>query len=170
MFNARTRIVVGLLVALIVGTFLLPASEVKAQKTTQTRFQAVHSGLCMDVRRASTKNRARVQQYTCHKGNNQKWVLVQYKSDRVFIVNRHSGRCLDVRKRSKKDGATIQQYTCKGSTNQQWTLRDVGNGAVNIINRNSGKCVDVRRESKNKQAKVHQWSCTDKTNQQWRPR
>lgn len=38
-------------------------------------IMAVHSGKCLDVEAASPDNRASVQQWDCHGGNNQKWMV-----------------------------------------------------------------------------------------------
>ncbi len=43
------------------------------------RFAAVHSGKCLDVEGDSDEDRANVQQYECHDGDNQLWQLIEHR-------------------------------------------------------------------------------------------
>lgn len=84
-----------------------------------------NSGKCLDVVNASTANGANVQQFTCHRGANQRWLI---RSDQgrgahansYRFVNVASGKCLDVVDASTANHANVQQFSCHGGDNQRW--------------------------------------------------
>lgn len=84
----------------------------------------INSGKCLDVVGASTADGANVQQYTCHRQANQRWIIRydQHRGDRATyrFVNVRSGKCLEVASSSTADGANVQQSTCYGAYNQRW--------------------------------------------------
>ena len=57
---------------------------------------AKHSGKCLDVAGVSTADGAKVQQWSCTGGNNQRWKLVSMGDGYNELVAAHSGKCLDV--------------------------------------------------------------------------
>jgi dienelactone hydrolase len=118
-----------------------------------------HSGKCMDVAGASTADQAKVQQYHCHDGKNQIWILDRNGE----IVSLNSGKCLDVPSASLADNVLVQQYTCHGGTNQLWRATPRGE----IINVNSGKCLDLPSGDVADQVQLQQFSCNNGSNQQW---
>jgi hypothetical protein len=83
-----------------------------------------NSGKCLDVVGASTADGANVQQYTCHRQANQRWIIRydQHRGDRATyrFVNVRSGKCLEVAGSSTADGANVRQSTCDGAYNQRW--------------------------------------------------
>jgi hypothetical protein len=89
-------------------------------------LQVASSHKCIDIEGASTGNRARAQQYTCHGGDNQLFRLVDvsYDYSRIYyeLVAKHSGKCLDVEGDLVTDNAKVWQYTCDEGYNQQWAL------------------------------------------------
>jgi hypothetical protein len=75
----------------------------------------------MDVNGFSTANGAKVIQWTCHGGDNQKWrVSTQGAGFRLQAV--HSGACLDVAGVSTAVGAAFQQWACHTGGNQTFKL------------------------------------------------
>jgi hypothetical protein len=111
-----------------------------------------HSGKCVDVADASSADHAKVQQYHCHDGQNQIWILKRTGE----IVNLNSGKCLDVPNASLADNILLQQFTCNGATNQFWRATPRGE----IINLNSGKCIDVPNADAADQISLQQYRCT----------
>ena len=82
-----------------------------------------NSGKCLDVTDWSTANGAPMQQWTCHGGANQQWMLRTADAGVSVIVSVYSGKALDVTDWSPADGAPIQQWDPTGGSNQQWTLQ-----------------------------------------------
>jgi len=118
-----------------------------------------HSGKCMDVAGASMGDQAKVQQFHCHDGKNQIWIL----ESNGEIVSLNSGKCLDVPSASLNDNVLVQQFTCHGGTNQLWRATPRGE----IINVNSGKCLDLPSGDIADQVQLQQFKCNYGTNQQW---
>jgi hypothetical protein len=86
----------------------------------------------MDVNGASLDNGARIIQWTCNGGNNQKWkVSTQGAGFRLQAL--HSGKCLDVAGVSKATGAAYQQWSCKtpdSNNNQTFKLNGASGGTT----------------------------------------
>ena len=66
---------------------------------------------------AGTGNGVKVQIYSCHGGDNQKW---RVNSDGT-IVGVQSGLCLDAVGQGTGNGTLIQLYSCSGGSNQKWS-------------------------------------------------
>lgn len=139
----------------------------QAQVTGNVRLTNENSGLCADVFRADSADRAAVNQWTCNGGTNQQWRVIPVGTD-VKIVNVNSSKCLEIYGRSTAPGAAATQYTCNNGTNQLWTRTAQTNGTVTFRNVNSGLCLEIGQFSKASGAAVSQYSCNGGTNQQWR--
>lgn len=133
-----------------------------------TALTAVSSGKCVDVLSSSTANGAKIQQYTCSGGNNQRFTLKDMGNSQYELVNVLSGKCLDVTNVSTANGAALQQWSCGGSANQLWKLVSKGSGIYQVQSVNSGKCLDVTGPSTANGAIIQQWSCGSGTNQQFK--
>jgi hypothetical protein len=85
---------------------------------------AAHSGLCVDVPGGSTAPGTGIQQFSCHFGDNQRWVLLPTNAtNQVVIVNVHSGLCLDIAGQSNADQArVVQQPFNQASPYQLWRI------------------------------------------------
>jgi hypothetical protein len=118
-----------------------------------------HSGKCLDVAGGSTDDHAKVQQFHCHDGKNQLWILERNGE----IVSLNSGKCLDVPSASLDDNILLQQFACHGGPNQLWRATPRGE----IINVNSGKCLDIPSGDVADQVQLQQFKCNYGTNQQW---
>jgi len=134
---------------------------------TYNTLKARHSGQCLDVYGVSLVNGARVAQWTCNGGDNQRWQLQAVGGGYYNLVVKHSGQCLDVYGASQADGASVVQWPCNGGSNQQWQLVATDSGYAKLIARHSGKCLDVYGVSQVPGATVVQWTCNGGTNQQW---
>ncbi|HOK06158.1 MAG TPA: RICIN domain-containing protein [Syntrophales bacterium] len=131
---------------------------------------AKHSNKCLDVAGVSTGDGANVQQWQCHGGDNQKWLLTDKGGGYYEIRARHSGKCLDIAAVSTATGANAQQWTCHGGDNQLWMVIPQGGGYHLITAKHSGKCLDVSGVSTGDGANVYQWDCHGGDNQLWRLR
>jgi hypothetical protein len=119
-----------------------------------------HSDKCLEVAGASMADQAKVQQYQCHEGGNQRWIL----GTRGEIINQQSGKCLDVADASMADHAKVQQFHCHAGANQLWRVTQRGA----IINQNSGKCLDVPSAGTTDQIQIQQFRCVHQaSNQRW---
>jgi hypothetical protein len=115
-----------------------------------------HSGKCVQT---SDADQGTVQQYPCHDGRNQIWIL----EGSGRIVSQNSGKCLDVPKTGSADSVRVRQTTCNGGTSQLWRATPRGE----MINVNSGKCLDLPNGSVANGVELQQYSCNNGTNQQW---
>ncbi len=130
------------------------------------RIRTRHSGLCLDVLEASSKDRAPIIQFPCHGGNNQLFQIDDLGNGFHQIRAFHSDKCLDVLEASPSDRAALIQFSCHRGTNQQFALRDVG-GYYSIVARHSGKCWDITSASPEARAPLIQYSCHGGYNQQF---
>ena len=84
---------------------------------------AKHSSLCLQVEAASDRNGARIVQWGCHYGENQKFTL-GLAGSRGFrrLMVQHSGKCLTVDGGDIANGTSIVQWTCHSGFNQKFRL------------------------------------------------
>jgi hypothetical protein len=73
------------------------------------------TGECLDVENASTDDGARILQWTCHNGDNQRW-LVRWQGDSFALVSVKSGKCAAV-----EDDDKLKQRDCADADSQRWT-------------------------------------------------
>jgi hypothetical protein len=126
-----------------------------------------HSGKALDVVNWNLQERAQVQQYAAHGGENQRWALLPDGSGHYHLAAMHSGMCLDVASASKENGAAIQLYTRHQGTNQKWSLVPDGNGYVEIVAAHSNKCLDVVNWGTSDRVRVQQYLRQGADNQKW---
>jgi len=125
-----------------------------------------HSGKCLDVAGGSTKDGAKIIQWTCTDGYNQRWHLIPIDKYWIILAH-HSNKCLDVAGFKFDNGVSIIQWSVRIGYNQLWEFIDVGNGYYQIRARHSHKCLDVSGAKRNNGAKIIQWEYNGKDNQQW---
>ncbi|GAA0400912.1 hypothetical protein GCM10010357_22470 [Streptomyces luteireticuli] len=135
--------------------------------TANAQVVNANSNKCLDVAGWNTQDWARVQQWDCTGGANQRWTLVDVGSGHFELVNSNSNKCADVAGWNKENWAVVQQWTCHGGANQQWSLVDMGGSRFELVNVNSNKCMDVAGWNKESWATIQQWDCTGGANQQW---
>jgi uncharacterized protein (DUF1800 family) len=141
-------------------------TSVQAQSVTY-ELVARSSGRCLDVTDLSTANGARIQQWTCHGGSHQQWLVQPAGEGYSIVVSVLSGKALDVADWSLADGGAIQQWDIHGGNNQQWLLHPVGDGYYNLLSRHSGKALDVTDWSDGDGTPIQQWTLHGGSNQQW---
>jgi hypothetical protein len=126
----------------------------------------VNSNKCVDVYYADTTNGARVLQWTCNGGNNQKWKIepvgTYYKLTAV-----HSGKVLDVSGASTANGATVQQWDFGNASNQLWSISKLGSG-FQLVAVHSGKNLDVQNFGTADGATIQQTAYNGSTAQQFK--
>jgi hypothetical protein len=137
-------------------------------------IKPVHSEKCLDVAFGSPANGARVIQFSCHEGDNQKWRIEPAGHGMVRLIARHSGKCMDVNEGSLQDRAAIIQFDCHRETNQKFFIESVGHdpadARVRIRAVHSSKCLDVEGGNILDNAHLVQFPCHDQTNQLFRLR
>src|SRR5439155_27210953 len=101
-------------------------------------ISAYHAGRCLDVDRASSADGARVQQWTCNGGENQRWKL-RGDASRWELVNATSGKCLDGEAMAAGLlGGSLAQRACTGGPGQRWQA--VRAGHTFALRASSGLC------------------------------
>jgi peptidoglycan/xylan/chitin deacetylase (PgdA/CDA1 family) len=125
------------------------------------------SNKCLDITEPAGVDGAKLQQWECHGGQNQKFRLQPVSGGIYNLVSLASGKCLDVEGPSVANGAKLQQWACSGGTNQQVRLKDAADGSKILSMVNSNKCLDIDGPSANNGARVHQWDCHAGTSQTW---
>lgn len=130
-------------------------------------IRAKQSGRCVDVSGGSSADRANVIQWSCHSGNNQRWILNQMSDGHYQIKSKLSGKCLDVADSSSVNGANVQQLTCNNNGNQRWKLDYLGDGSYKMTAKHSGKVMDITPDPYLNGQNVRQWAWVNATNQRF---
>lgn len=167
--NSWRRTAGGLALAAVFGVSL-DTGPAAAAAGVPTWMVAQHSGKCLDVVDASRSNGAKVQQYTCHSGLNQQWILwpkiVTGAGIYHEIRSLSSDKCLDIEGVSQANRARAEQYTCHGGDNQLF-LEVFYGGGPSLVARHSGKCLDIEGDYITNGAKLWQYTCDYDLNQQF---
>ena len=152
----------------VVGLLLYGATAARAETGTGTEIVNRHSEKCLDVEAGSPDLGADVNQFSCHDGANQKWLLRDRAGGYVAIVSQSSGLCMDVRIGGPKNG-TLQQYTCHYRDNQLFRFEQRSDGVrgVRIIAKHSGQCLDVPSPGTDDRVNIQQFPCHVGPNQRW---
>lgn len=146
---------------------VLDANEDAVIDGPTTRIGNRNSGKCIDVEDFSTTDGTKVQQWSCHSGNNQQFGVWESSVGGFELVARHSGKCLEVRDASLDNGAKLVQSECTGAPNQNFTFPERPDGFRQIVATHSGKCIDVSGVSLDDHATIQQWECRNSHNQDW---
>jgi len=126
-----------------------------------------HSGLCVDVAKASQVDDSIVVQWYCSGATNQQFRFEQVGSY-YRIKAGHSGKCLSVKGASQEQGAAIVQLTCADRTHQLWTVTGSGSD-MQLKVRHSGMCLNINYASKELDAPMIQYTCqTNGPNDLWK--
>jgi astacin (peptidase family M12A)/ricin-type beta-trefoil lectin protein len=135
------------------------------------------SGKCIDVPGANPFQQAVVQQFDCHEGANQGWLLRW--SEKVggtdyYIIETAdpagAGLCLDVQWASQSPGAPVMLWPCHGGGSQQWALVPWGGSVTNgytLRVRHSGQCLTVPDGSQDNGTTIVQSTCIINGSQTW---
>lgn len=105
--------------------------QIPSDSTSPVSIVSANSGKCLDVRGASVADGAAIQQYTCHGGPDQQWVIKTFglPSGYSMLQNVSSSKCIDVPSASRNSGVLLQQFTCGAAgrfgqfpSNQTWAI------------------------------------------------
>lgn len=135
-------------------------------------IKAKHSNQCLDVRRSSQSNDAKIIQYPCKNTTNQHWKIRKTVLGMFEIQAKHSGKCLSVPRNSTNNWVKVKQTNCNYTDlNQMWVLNPVRKipGSYKIRPVHSGKCLDIAWGSATASADAIQYRCWDRVpeNQAW---
>jgi hypothetical protein len=139
------------------------------EESVDYTITAKHSGKCLDVHGGTpaTGNSTQVQQYGCHGGPNQRWILNAAGSGFYTIKAKNSGKCLDVHGRDTGNEVNVEQFDCNGGDNQKWQLNRDGDGYFTMRAKHSGKCLDIHGAEMGDEARAQQYDCNGSPNQKW---
>ncbi|MDR6319690.1 serine/threonine protein kinase [Actinoplanes couchii] len=125
------------------------------------------SGMCLDIRGASSADRAPVQQFTCNFSEAQSFLFTETDGGFLRIATQlDTGKHLDVKDQSPADKALIQIWPYNGR--QQWKAVSEGNGYFHFVSKFSGKCIDVPEGGTGKAVQLWQFSCNGSAAQSFR--
>ena len=118
------------------------------------RLIAAHSGKCFDVSGKSRNTGAKIHQWDCHNGGNQKWRL-SYNGREAVLINKLSNMAASIEGSSKNNEVDFVQMPFTNGANQKFRIT-FKKGGYELVNVNSGKCVDVFQQNKNNAARIIQ--------------
>lgn len=166
----------GMMLVMVAGLLALPAAAARSAEAdtgaagahTVVKIRAKHSGKCLDVEGASRANGAKVIQWDCHGGANQKWRLVRVHGG-FLVKSVNSGKCMDVKEGRTASGTPLIQWRCHGGDNQVFKLVGEWHN-VKIKARHAGhrKCLDIEGASRANGAKLILFRCHDGDNQRFK--
>lgn len=143
-------------------------------------IRPVHTDKCLDVTNASQAAGARIIQFVCRQGGNQRWFVDKAKDGTAQIKSLHSGMCMDVDAGALGNNASIIQFPCKkagtkAARNQTFRIKVVAGSPkddqrVTIVNVLSNRCLDIDGASPFDGAGLIQFQCLGQPNQQFRIR
>jgi Astacin (Peptidase family M12A)/Ricin-type beta-trefoil lectin domain len=130
-------------------------------------LRSLNSLKCLDVADGSSAPIARIQQFGCHRGPNQRWDLHEWQStDDVLFVGANNFMCLSATWDFVTGVGLIQQRPCDGRTWQRWELYWENDG-IRVRNRATQRCMDVANASLADGAQVNHYPCHGGANQAW---
>ncbi|MCA0351447.1 MAG: RICIN domain-containing protein [Chloroflexi bacterium] len=89
--------------------------------TFQIKTYSGQIGKCLDIYNDSDAVGARIVQWGCHSGNNQRWIF-KYKGSSYSIVSVKSNLCLQPSQGSSADAIRILQVSCNNWENKPTLL------------------------------------------------
>lgn len=120
------------------------------------------SGKCLDARAAN------ISQWTCLRGDNQRFRMVESGDGYFNLINAQGGLCLDVADANKQAGQKTVLTPCNGGESQRFSLEGKGDGYYALRYKHSGLCLDVAGASAVNGAALLQWYCASGDNQRFR--
>ncbi|MFI6690060.1 RICIN domain-containing protein [Streptomyces sp. NPDC050485] len=168
-FRAGTLAAAATITASVALVGATPASAMPAGALYWTFLSNGASGKCLEIPGNNGSDGAPVQQWTCNRGENQKWYVYATGDGYYTLVNSMSGDCLDVPYASKDRGTALQQWSCNGGDNQKWVISgtDPSTGLLTITNKNSWMVIDNPNGSTSDGARMVQWPYNYGKNQFW---
>ena len=141
---------------------------------TTTFITSAVSGKCMDIWNGSTSQGAVVQQYGCHYGPDQQFLLQPYLYPIVQLVNVHSHLCVTATQYAGYGTTSMPlvQTNCGATYGNLWTLDDVATGAAGTTAvlrwaYDSAFCIDLPGGSLADGQQLQAYRCNYGLNQTW---
>lgn len=145
----------------------IPPATNELKDGDEFSLEARHSGKCLDLDNGNLANGAKIHQWTCDQGGNQRFRAEEVIEGVFRLRNIKTNKCLDIAGVSNDNDAYVQQWECGGGLNQQVRLKKTNEGAASIRFMHSGKCMDVVDFNPDNTARIIQYECTEAANQDW---
>lgn len=104
-------------------------------------YELLANGLCLDVNGASTTSGSTVIGWSCHGGDNQKWIA-SYLSDGTFQLTPKHAQSLRLGSPSTAAGSALQVLTSPGA-NARWIASFSLDGTATLKNADTGLCLGL---------------------------
>jgi hypothetical protein len=104
---------------------------------------AANQAYCIEAAQDHSAKRIPVRLYTCHGGDNQRWILAPDASGLTSVAG-IAGQCLDVKGAHAAEGASARLDPCNGGATQQFTFDAAGR----LRDHTTGKCLAVTKEAR----------------------
>ncbi len=139
---------------------------VPAERRPYYYLVASCSGLCLEVKGASTAYGTKLIQAKCRRGKtNQQFWFHGVGNDLYEIRVRHGNKCVEMEKMSKDNGAPIQICNCAKVAQQYWRVKRVNERVVKIRSRWSGRVFDVDAAGTKNGTRIQVWDDVNVANQ-----
>ncbi|HEY0707493.1 MAG TPA: RICIN domain-containing protein [Polyangia bacterium] len=125
-----------------------------------------HAGRCLDVNGVTARDGAKVTQWTCNGGSNQRFTLRAVDGGRYELVAAVSDKCVEVEAGAVTPGTGVAQRTCSGAAHQRFDLVRNGNTFA-LRASHSQLCLEIEDQARKDGAAVLQAVCNGGAHQQW---
>jgi Ricin-type beta-trefoil lectin domain-like/Secretion system C-terminal sorting domain len=118
-------------------------SNTSIDSTKCYRIVNITTGKLLEVKDASQKDSAIVQQSTPNGGANQFWKLKQLSNGNYTIASKNSGKLIDILDNNPRgnciDGIITQQFPADGTNSQNWLINKQADGSYRLVNQTCNK-------------------------------
>jgi hypothetical protein len=123
---------------------------------------------CIDLKDASNKDGASLQQLSCNRGTNQAFNLNNVSGDLYVMTIWSSQQCLSAETIGMDSDAGVVQHGCNFLSEQNVRiLPSAASGSYLMQFENSSKCVDVAGLSRDNNREIIQSDCSGEADQDW---
>ncbi len=145
---------------------LEPVDPIDPVESFTTRIEARQSsGRCLYIEGASASIGAKAIQWSCHGGDNQKYVFMPIGGS-YQIMAKHSNKCLGVANGSIQSTAKVVQQECLNEPYQLWNI-DGSDDNYSLTVSHTDMCLNVSCASTINGAIMNQYPCVDAMNGKW---
>lgn len=134
---------------------------------TYTIASKLDSKKVVDVKDASTKNKANIQLYTKNNTKAQQFEFVYDNEGYYTIINVKSKKALDVYAAQQKDGTNVWQYDQNNTDAQKWRVLENSDGSYTLKNKATGKMLDLQSAKTKNGTNIQIWGGNDTNAQKW---
>jgi hypothetical protein len=117
---------------------------------------------CMDVENSDYSNGGDLNQYTCHGGDNQRFV---YTAEGQLRPKGNNKYCADYSSGSADNGDDMHLWDCDGGNSEKWAVTK--DGLFKNRDKNWTYCIDVPDSSTSNGKRLNIWSCHGGNNQKF---